>query len=203
MDTASDRILGAGLEAQTEEELDDCYQQLMEHSDRTREEKGLTPLRYKGYQTLVPPSVQRLIASNGNIKCNHVGAKVLEAWQNPVTEPLFDQWFVDDGDCKRIREAVLQQTKQRHMVQVVLFPPLLIRSQDQGVLYFDMHGKIPNQQEGQPPGLIVFFEEGPIIPVVRESDCIEPLVRIIAQWYDLKPDNYTRYSLKRVLNEHI
>lgn len=107
---------------------------------------------------------------------------------------LFDECFQDDKLAKQYRKEALEQANAKldpSVKHVTVYPPLLMRAltNEQITLHLNVKRKCVQKPRGGPSTpanvMFVFFEQGPIIPVVERS-LHKPFKKIVDTLYRLQ-----------------
>ena len=184
-------LMTKALEVEDEKEMENMFHLIVDKSNNLRQRYGIPTqaVRQEPLLVLKTPTEQMQAAGvcDDTVMGHAVFARACAAQTDNIC--LFDQCFTRKDLADRFTKLALKQAKQhmnRHPVR--LFPPLLLRSRKDELLamHLDENGTVNiKPKEADRNVLFVLFEEGPIIPIIRD-DHQERFKRMIQVLYGLQ-----------------
>lgn len=184
-------LMTEALAVEDEKEMENMFHLIVDKSNNLRQRYGIPTqaVHQEPLLVLKTPTEQMQAAGvcDDTVMGHAVFARACAAEKDSIC--LFDQCFTRKDLATRFTELALKQAKQHmHRHPVRLFPPLLLRARKDELLaiHLEDNGTVNiAPREADRNILFVLFEEGPIIPIIRD-DHQERSKRMIQVLYGLQ-----------------
>ena len=182
-------LLTKVLETEDVDEANTIFQTIVDRSNQLRRQYGL-PVKVddKEISSVLKTNTEQLELVGA--KSEVVNGTIIyeRAIQRKVGQrpTLFEQSFVRPEKSTQFQSIIMNNVNHNMPVEkVYVFPPLLLRSAKQGRAAYHVDEKSQlSDTEAKPNLLVIFSDDGPIVPVV-DVQCLPRMKRIIERIYSL------------------
>lgn len=190
-------VLESALQTDNPEELDDLFHVVVDASNTLRREYGL-PVTVNRYQPSVLKTPREQLLCLGVDMFRQAGEAVfrrcqkacrLKARNSVNRDSLFTKCFTSSVHAQSFRDRATTVADQKMCgtENLMVLPPLLVRANENASVRFRLapDGLQREETDRKAEVLVVFFAEGPIIPIVRYR-VLTQLLPFLQKWYRLE-----------------